>query len=192
MQVSQEVQILLQAFEFPAINKLIIQPSEAAMGTADVFINVMNYLPLDSYRFSNSGLYILAQVFPGPDPELVKEGSIAEEALPVALQFIRRLTSLRVLSLHFPCSGFLKYMNYPVTRPKDGTELSPNKAVNMAGLRGLLIHSQHPHIDRSVMSFLRERLEQGTVNGAYVGPVMSAMALFLSQASRKRSRALAT
>ncbi|KAK0232439.1 hypothetical protein EDD85DRAFT_847901 [Armillaria nabsnona] len=188
--VPQEVQVLLRAFEFPAINKLIIQPSEAAMGTADVFINVMNYLPLGQLQILELWAVYFGSAFPGPDPELVKEGSIAEQALPVALQFIRRLTSLRVLSLHFPCSGFLKYMNYPVSRPKDGTELSPNKAVNMAGLRGLLIHSQHPHIDRGVVSFLRERLEQGTVNGAYVGPVMSAVTLFLSQASQEEIESL--
>ncbi|KAK0445135.1 hypothetical protein EV421DRAFT_341562 [Armillaria borealis] len=188
--VSQEIQVLLRAFEFPAINKLVIQPSEAGTGTADVFINVMNYLPLDQLQILELWAAYFGSAFPGPDPELVKEGIIAEEALPVALQFIRRLPSLRVLSLHFPCSVFLKYMNYPVTRRKDGIELSPNKAVNMAGLRGLLIHSQHPHIDRGVVSFLRERLEQGTVNGKYVGPVMSAMTLFLSQASQEAIESL--
>ncbi|KAK0211476.1 hypothetical protein IW262DRAFT_1486240 [Armillaria fumosa] len=143
----QEVQVLLRAFESPVVNKLVIQPSEAGTGTADVFINI---LELWAAYFGS--------VFPGLDPELVKKGCIPEETLPVALQFIRRLTSLRLLSLHFPCNEFLK---------------------------GLLIHSQHPDIDRGVVSFLRDRMEQGTVNGKYVGPVMSAMTLFLSQASQK-------
>ncbi|KAK0496229.1 hypothetical protein EDD18DRAFT_199709 [Armillaria luteobubalina] len=183
--VPQEVQVLLQAFEFPAVNKLVIQSSAAGTGAADVFINVMNYLPLGQLQILELWAPYFGSVFPGLDPELVKKGCITEEALPVALQFIRRLTSLRLLSLHFPCDGFLKYMNYPVTQPKDGTDLPLNKTVNMAGLGGLLIHSQHPDIDRGVVSFLRDRMKQGTVNGKYVGPVMSAMTLFLSQASQK-------
>ncbi|KAK0480907.1 hypothetical protein IW261DRAFT_1149556 [Armillaria novae-zelandiae] len=182
--ISQEVQVLLRAFEFPAVNKLVIQPSEAGTGTADVFINVMNYLPLDQLQVLELWAAYFGSVLPGLDPDLVKKGCITEEALPVALRFIRRLTSLRLLSLHFPCREFLKYMNYPVTRPKDGTGLPPNKTVNMTGLRALLIHSQHPDIDHDVVSFIRERMEQGTVNGKYVGPVMGAMTLFLSQASQ--------
>ncbi|KAK0204012.1 hypothetical protein DFS33DRAFT_1336154 [Desarmillaria ectypa] len=183
--VSQEVKLVLQAFEFPAIHKLTIQPSGAETETVDVFFNAMKYLPLGKLQVLELWAACLCPAFPGPEPELVKEGSIPEEVLPIALQFIRRLTSLRMLSLHFPCNMFLKYMNYPVTHPKDGIEPPPDKAVNMSGLTGLLIQSQNPCADRGVLSFVRERLEQGTVTGEYVGPVMSTMTLFLSEESQE-------
>ncbi|KAK0438313.1 uncharacterized protein EV420DRAFT_1651458 [Desarmillaria tabescens] len=46
----QEVQLVLQAFAFPAICKLTIQPHGESKGTVYVFYNLMKYLPLNQLQ----------------------------------------------------------------------------------------------------------------------------------------------
>ncbi|PBK96051.1 hypothetical protein ARMGADRAFT_1077564 [Armillaria gallica] len=100
-----EVRFAVQAFAFPAIRNLTIK------------------CLLGGPRATLSSVAVL------PDPDLLREGNIVEESLPLMLQFIRRLTSLHTLELMCICdtaeldcswcSLFLRFMNYPVTDLKD-------------------------------------------------------------------------
>ncbi|SJL15576.1 uncharacterized protein ARMOST_19077 [Armillaria ostoyae] len=177
-----EVRFAVQAFAFPALRNLTIK---CPLGGAesDIFVSLINYLSLDELHELKLPVTCFRETVL-PDPDLVREGNITEESLPLMLQFIRRLTSLHTLELMCfrdtaeldcsSCSIFLRLMNYPVTNSKD----ERNGAVNLFGLKRLSIRADG-HMSPEVLSFLRNRLELGTVNGEYVGPVLEKLTLSL-------------
>ncbi len=177
-----EVRFAVQAFTFPALRNLTIS---CPLGgpKRDIFVSLIRYLPLDELHKHKFPVTCFRETVL-PDPDLVREGTIVEESLPLMLQFIRRLTSLHTLELMCICdtaeldcswwSLFLRFMNYPVTDLND----ERNGALNLFGLQRLSIRADG-HMSPEVLSFLRKRLELGTVNGEYVGPVFEKLTLSL-------------
>ncbi|SJL15572.1 uncharacterized protein ARMOST_19073 [Armillaria ostoyae] len=177
-----EVRFAVQAFAFPTLRNLTIK---CPLGgpESDIFVSLIRYLPLDELHKLKFPVTCFRETVL-PDPDLVKEGNIAEDSLPLMLQFIRRLTSLHTLELMCFCdtaeldcswcSLFLRLMNYPVTDLKD----ERNGALNLFGLQRLSIKADG-HMSPEALSFLRKRLELGTVNGEYVGPVFEKLTLSL-------------
>ncbi|KAK0222400.1 hypothetical protein IW262DRAFT_1460746 [Armillaria fumosa] len=177
-----EIRFAVQAFAFPALRDLnIIYP--LGRPETDVFVSLMRYLPLDELHELNVRVTCFHETVL-PDPDLVRKGTIREESLPVMLQFIRRLTSLHTLELMYFCNtaklhcswcrAFLLFMNYPVTNVKG----ERNGSLNLSGLNCLSITADG-HTSPEVPSFLRKRLELGTVHGKYVGPVFEKLTLSL-------------
>ncbi len=161
----QEACQVFETFDFPALHKLKLQGLDEEMDSSGVFTGIMKYLPVEQL----DDLSLISIHFPPgdfPDKDLVRSGSIAEESLPLILQFIRRLVLVRNLVI-YPCGdAFLKYMNYG----KAGS-------VNMAGLKELWVREYTQDPDIGIVPFLRERVELGTVDGEYVGPIIEEMTL---------------
>ncbi len=177
-----EVRFAVQAFAFPALRDLTIK---CPLGgpESDIFVSLIRYLPLDELHKLKFPVTCFRETVL-PDPDLVREGNSVEESLPLMLQFIRRLMSLHTLELMCLCdtakrdcswcSLFLRFMNYPVTDLKD----ERNGALNLFGLQRLSIRADG-YMSPEALSFLRKRLELGTVDGEYVGPVFEKLTLSL-------------
>ncbi|KAK0215384.1 hypothetical protein IW262DRAFT_1464989 [Armillaria fumosa] len=161
----QEACQVFQTFDFPALHNLRLQSLDDDEDSTTIFIDMMKYLPveqLENLSFINID-FPLGDI---PDHELVRNGSIAEESLPLLLQFVRRLIRVRDLALSPCCDDVLKYMNYA----KGGS-------INMAGLKRLSLREETKDPEIGIVPFLRERVEMGTVDGEYVGPVIEDMIL---------------
>ncbi|KAK0229668.1 hypothetical protein EDD85DRAFT_133908 [Armillaria nabsnona] len=162
---AQEACQVFETFDFPALHELKLQGLDEEMDSTGVFIDMMKYLPVEQL----DDLSLIRIHFPPgdfPDKDLVRNGSIAEKSLPLILQLIRRLVLVSYL-LIYPCGdAFLKYMNYG----KAGS-------VNMAGLKMLWIREYTQDPDIGIVPFLRERVELGTVDGEYVGPIIEDMTI---------------
>ncbi|PBK60258.1 hypothetical protein ARMSODRAFT_1026777 [Armillaria solidipes] len=157
---------VLQTFDFPALHELRL-PADGREFDSSVFVDVMKYLPVENLDDLS---LIRICVPPGefPHPDLVRDGSITEGSLPLLLQFIRCLGLLQKLSISLYPDTFLKFMNY---RKGD--------TINMAKLKGLWMQEHTEDSNVGIVPFLRERLELGTVDGEYVGPVLEDMTLVI-------------
>ncbi|KAK0432406.1 hypothetical protein EV421DRAFT_1504019, partial [Armillaria borealis] len=155
---------VLPTFDFPALHKLRLQAGGRELDSS-VFVDVMKYLPVEQLDdLSLIRIYVPPGEF--PDPDLVRYGGITEGSLPLLLRFIRRLGLLRKLSISLYPDTFLKFMNY---RKGD--------TINMAGLKELWMQEHIGDSNVGIVPFLRERLELGTVDGEYIGPVLEEMTL---------------
>ncbi len=99
----------------------------------------------------------------------------AEEYLPVVLQLLLRLSGGNPLTLRMTncCEDFIKFLNY-------GNGLSvERRSVNLYGLKELVVQMRGPESSVAVVSFLRKRLEQGTIDKVYAGPVLERLLLAL-------------
>ncbi|KAK0462166.1 hypothetical protein IW261DRAFT_1628758 [Armillaria novae-zelandiae] len=95
---AQEACQVFQTFEFPALYKLKLRSLDEGIDSSTILIDMMKYLPLEQLE----KLDLLKIRFPPggfPNRNLVKNGSIAEESLPLLLQFIRRLVRVHELGI---------------------------------------------------------------------------------------------
>ncbi|KAK0477815.1 hypothetical protein IW261DRAFT_1631993 [Armillaria novae-zelandiae] len=102
---------VLQTFAFPALHKLKLRGLVEETDSSMIFIDMMKYLQLEQLE----KLDVLKIGFPlgdFPDRDLVKNGRIAEESLPLLLKFIRRLLRVHDLGISSGSDALLKYMNY--------------------------------------------------------------------------------
>ncbi|KAK0477783.1 hypothetical protein IW261DRAFT_1484075 [Armillaria novae-zelandiae] len=165
---AQEACRILQTFDLPALRNLRLEGLiDYEVDSSMIFIDVMKYLPVEQLE----ELALLSIRFPLgdlPNHDLVKDGSIAEESLPLLLQFVRRLVHVHTLVLSHCSDALLKYMNY-----------TKGDTINMAGLKKLSIWENTKDPEIGIVPFLRERVEMGTVDGQYVGPVIEDMRLVM-------------
>ncbi|KAK0237392.1 hypothetical protein EDD85DRAFT_542278 [Armillaria nabsnona] len=165
----REVQQILRAFDFPALRTLTINSHNEDEDSSAVLVDVLKYIRVEELLdLSLAGICLPLENV--PEREL---NGAAEESLPLILQFLLRLTrgNLSKLVLQCCCDDFLKFMNY-------GKESGGGK-VNLSGLKDLIVKVGTEDASVSVMSFIRDRLELGTVDGVYVGPVMEHILLIL-------------
>ncbi len=162
----REPREVLQAIDFPALRTLSIRSLQAGLRSGDV----LKYIRVEELL----DLRLVNIVLPPMD---CMEGDVrgpAEESLPLTLQLIRRLSRGHqcTLTLEDCCHCFLKFMDYG--RERGGG------FVNLSGLKELSLQVGTEDGSKGVVSFLRERLELGTVNGAYAGPVLERLMLTMS------------
>ncbi len=98
----------------------------------------------------------------------------AEESLPVVLQLLLLLShgNPHTLRMTNCCEDFFRFLNYG-----NGVSVE-RRCVNLSGLKELVVQMRGPE-SVAVVSFLRERLEQGTIDEVYAGPVLKRMLLAL-------------
>ncbi|KAK0492461.1 hypothetical protein EDD18DRAFT_1108851 [Armillaria luteobubalina] len=87
---AQEACQVLRMFDFPALRNLRLHSLDDDVDGSEIFTDMMKYLLLEQLE----ELGLIRVKFPlgdFPDHELVKSGTIAEESLPLLLQFVRRL-----------------------------------------------------------------------------------------------------
>ncbi|KAK0477820.1 hypothetical protein IW261DRAFT_1594298 [Armillaria novae-zelandiae] len=162
----QEACQVLHTFEFPALHKLKLRSLDEGIDSSSVLTDMMKYLPLEQLE----KLDLLKIGFPpGPFPNrnLVKNGSIAEESLPLLLQFIRRLVRVHDLGISACSDALLKYMNY-----------SKGESINMPGVKTLWLYEDTRHPEVVIVPFLRERVKLGIVDGKYVGEIVEVITPF--------------
>ncbi|KAK0435348.1 hypothetical protein EV421DRAFT_2039132 [Armillaria borealis] len=154
---------VLQTFDFPALHELWLQ-ADGREFDSSVFVDVMKYLPVENLDdLSLIRIYVPPGEF--PDPDLVRDGNITEGSLPLLLQFIRRLGLLQNFSISLYPDTFLNYRK--------------GDTINMAILKELWMQEHTEDSNVGIVPFLRERLELGTVDGEYVGPVLEDMTLVI-------------
>ncbi|KAK0221241.1 hypothetical protein EDD85DRAFT_983513 [Armillaria nabsnona] len=166
----REPREVLQAIDFPALRTLSIRSLQAGLRSGDVLIDMLEYIRVEELL----GLRLVNIIVPRMD---YMEGDVrgpAEESLPLILQLFRRLSRghLRTLTLEDCCHCFLKFMNY-------GRETGSG-SVNLSGLKELSLQVSTEDGSKGVVWFLRDRLELGTVNRAYAGPVLERLMLTMS------------
>ncbi len=166
----REPREVLQAIDFPTLRTLSIRSSRAGLRSGDVLIDVLKYIRVEELL----DLRLINIVVP---PMGYMEGDVrgpGEESLSLILQLFRRLSRghLRMLTLEDCCHCFLGFMNY-------GREMGGG-SVNLSGLKELSLQVSTEDGSKGVISFLRDRLELGTVNGVYAGPVLERLMLTMS------------
>ncbi|KAK0430397.1 hypothetical protein EV421DRAFT_1744115 [Armillaria borealis] len=158
----REAQQILRAFDFPALRTITMKSHDEDTDGSAVLVDVLKYVRVEELLdVMLTGISLPPKDF--PEREL---NGAEEESLPLVLQFLRRLTRghLYKLVLEYCCGDFLKFMNY-------GDESGGGK-VNLSGLGALIVKVGTEDASVGVMTFIRDRLELGTVDGVYVGPVM--------------------
>ncbi|KAK0477793.1 hypothetical protein IW261DRAFT_1484113 [Armillaria novae-zelandiae] len=165
---AQEACRILQTFDLPALRNLRLEGLiDYEVDSSMIFIDVMKYLPVEQLE-ELTLLSIRLPLGDLPDSDLVKDGSIAEESLPLLLQFVRRLVVVHTLVLSHCSDALFKYMNY-----------TKGDSMNLAGLKKLSIWENTEDPEIGSVPFLRERVEMGTVDGQYVGSVIEEMRLVM-------------
>ncbi|KAK0493823.1 hypothetical protein EDD18DRAFT_1356309 [Armillaria luteobubalina] len=141
---TQEACQIFQTLNFPALHSLMLQGlPDYKVDRSVIFIDMMKYLPVEKL----DKLSLLSIKFPLgdlPDHDLVKEGSITKESLPVLLQFICQLVLVHTLVVSHCSKALLKYMNY-----------ARGGSMNMVGLKVLICKdTKDPEI--GIVPFLQE------------------------------------
>ncbi len=176
----REAQQILRTFDFPALRTITMKSREEDEDSNAVLVDVLKYVRVEE-------LLDLRLVGISLPPESVSERELngaEEESLPLILQFLRRLTrgNLYKLVLEY-CSGdFLKFMNY---RNESGAG-----NVHLSGLHAMIVKVRTEDESVGVMSFIRDRLELGTVDEVYVGPVMEHLIIILKPNVQEEAESL--
>ncbi|PBK60739.1 hypothetical protein ARMSODRAFT_1066331 [Armillaria solidipes] len=176
----REAQQILRAFDFPALRTLVIKSYNEDEDNRDVLVDVLNYVRVEELL----DLTLVGISLPPEDfPERELNGA-EEKSLPLILQFLRRLTRghLYKLVLEYCCDDFLKFMNY-------GNESGGGK-VNLSGLKGLIVKACTEDASVGIMSFIRNRLERGTVDGVYAGPVLEDLIIIVKPNVQEEAESL--
>ncbi|PBK90878.1 hypothetical protein ARMGADRAFT_1082132 [Armillaria gallica] len=165
----REAQQILRTFDFPTLGTITMKSNDENKDSSAVIVDVLKYVRVEELL----DVMLTRISLPTEDfPERELNGA-EEESLPLVLQFLRRLArgNLHKLVLEY-CSGdFLKFMNY---RNESG-----GGEVNLSGLHALIVKVGTEDASVGVMSFIRDRLELGTVDGVYGGPVMEHMVVIV-------------
>ncbi|KAK0207501.1 hypothetical protein IW262DRAFT_1530196 [Armillaria fumosa] len=164
-----EAQKILRQFDFPSLRGLILQNSQESADSRGVLMDLITFVQLEQLSSLNLYEICVAEVAGLPEDE-----TVAEKSLPVVLQLLLRVSrgNLHALRITKCCEDFYRFLNY-------GNGLSlEGGSVNLSGLKDLFVQTRGPG-SGAVVSFLRERLEQGTINKVYTGPVMESMVLAL-------------
>ncbi|KAK0477818.1 hypothetical protein IW261DRAFT_1420670 [Armillaria novae-zelandiae] len=138
------IRVAWSRFTFPALHNLKLRGLVEETGSSTIFIDMMKYLrleqleKLDPLKFS----FPLADF---PNRDLGQNGRVAEDSLPVLLQFIRRLVRVHDLGIAACSDALLKYMNY-----------SKGGCINIAGVKRLWLHEDMRHPEVFIVPFLRE------------------------------------
>ncbi|KAK0484108.1 hypothetical protein EDD18DRAFT_1430159 [Armillaria luteobubalina] len=165
----REAQQILRAFDFPALRTLTINSHNENEDSSTVLVDLLKYVPVERLLdLRLVGISLPPETFP---ERQLKDAE--EESLPLILQLVRRLTrgSLHKLMLQFCCHDFLTFMNY-------GNESGGGK-VNLSGLYGLIVKVRDEEASVGVLSFIRDRLKLGMVDGVYAGPVLEHMIIIV-------------
>ncbi|KAK0492455.1 hypothetical protein EDD18DRAFT_1108844 [Armillaria luteobubalina] len=86
----QEACQMLRMFDFPAFFNVKLHSLDDDVDGSEIFIEMMKYLPLK--QLEELGLiHVKFPLGDFPDQDFMKSTTIAEESLPVLLQFVRRL-----------------------------------------------------------------------------------------------------
>lgn len=197
--ISQEVRLLLQYLDLPAIHDLTIINLEAIWCTdsTDAIENIIDYLPLHQINTLTLDRVCHGDHRTNTVPTVTKnEWLHDEDKLPLSLRLIRRLTSLRHLYLYSPCSVFMEYMNYPINLNDLNDGQLVGRALNMSDLETWCLSASSKVLcvrpGHSVGTLLRNRLECWIVDGVYRGPDMTEMDLWLSRSIKNEIRDLET
>ncbi|SJK99173.1 uncharacterized protein ARMOST_02461 [Armillaria ostoyae] len=176
----REAQQILRAFDFPALRTLVIKSYNEDEDSRDVLVDALNYVRVEELLdLTLVGISLPPEDF--PEREL---NGVEEKSLPLILQFLRRLTRghLYKLVLEYCCDDFLKFMNY-------GNESGGGK-VNLSRLKGLIVKACTEDASVGVMSFIRNRLERGTVDGVYAGPVLEDLIIIVKPNVQEEAKSL--
>ncbi|KAK0435299.1 hypothetical protein EV421DRAFT_1987385 [Armillaria borealis] len=176
----REAQHILRAFDFPALRKLIIKSHDEDEDSSAVLVDVLKYVRVEElFDVMLAGISLSPEGFPEQ-----KLNGAAEESLPLIFQFLCRLTrgKLFQLVLEYCCDDFLKFMNY-------GNEFGGGK-LNLSGLNTLIVKVGTEDSSVRVMSFLRNRLELGTVDGVYAGPAMEHLIIIVKPNAEEEAERL--
>ncbi|KAK0184910.1 hypothetical protein F5146DRAFT_1167645 [Armillaria mellea] len=166
----REAQQIFRAFDFPALRMLTINSHNENENSSVVLADVLKYVRIEELL----DLRLIGIALPPEDFSEQELNQAKEESLPLVLAFLRRLTrgNLFKLVLHCCCNDFLKFMNYREGKSGGGK-------VNLFGLKDLVVKAGTEDASVGAMTFIRDRLALGTVNGVYIGPVMDHMLLIL-------------
>ncbi|KAK0490182.1 hypothetical protein EDD18DRAFT_1416844 [Armillaria luteobubalina] len=165
----REAQHVLGAFDFPALCSVTMKSHDEDKDSSIVLAELLQYVDVEQLLdVVLTGISLPQEDF----PEQEVNGA-EEESLPLVLRFLRWLThgNLHKLVLEYCCGDFLKFMNY---RHESG-----GREVNLARLYALIVKVGTEDASVGVMSFVRDRLALGTVDGVYVGPVLERMIIIV-------------
>ncbi|KAK0488113.1 hypothetical protein EDD18DRAFT_1423668 [Armillaria luteobubalina] len=172
-----EARALFQGFEFPELRTLVLQ-NKGRDCDDEVLLDVLKYTQVeDLFKVQFSRIFV--------DCLEGAAGGTAEESTPLILQLFHRFSrgDLQRLTLDHCCECFLKFMNY-------GNEMGGG-SVNLSQLKALIVCVTTTEASEGVVSFLRDRLELGSVNGPYAGPVLEQLKLMMWQGVEGQVEALA-
>ncbi|KAK0468838.1 hypothetical protein IW261DRAFT_1597908 [Armillaria novae-zelandiae] len=158
---------VLQGFEFPALRTLVIEGTPWAR-IDEVFVDVLKYIQVEdllNVKFARISV----------DCSEGDADGTAEESTPLILQLFRRLSrgSLQRLTVDDCCDGFLNFMKYQ-------KEIGRGR-INLSQLKALTVRVWTSPQSEIIVSFLPDRLELGSVNGSYIGPVLEQLTLVMDQ-----------
>ncbi|KAK0472237.1 hypothetical protein IW261DRAFT_1508615 [Armillaria novae-zelandiae] len=161
----REVQQILRTFDFPALRTLTINSNNEDGDSRAVLVDILKYVRVEELL----DLRLIGISLPPANFRERELKGFEEDSLPPVLQFVRRLTcgNLYKLLLECCCLDFLKFMNY--------RHESRGGKVNLSGLRAMIVKVCTEEASVGVVSFVRDRLELGTVDGVYAGPVLEHM-----------------
>ncbi|PBK90900.1 hypothetical protein ARMGADRAFT_1031997 [Armillaria gallica] len=161
----REAQQILRSVDFPALRSLTIKSHDKDKDSCAVLVDVLKYFRVEVlFNVMLAGISLPPEDFPE------RLNGVAEESLPPILQFLRQLTCGILFQpvLEHCSDDFLKFMNY-------GNEFA-------------ILGTEHESV--SVMSFIRDRLELGIIDGVYVGPVMEHLIIFVEPNIEEEAKSL--
>ncbi len=182
-----EVELILEFLDIPAVRDLSIKdchmvPLSASDGA---FTHIMKRLPLHqivSLKLSNVRFEVREDYITSQD---VLDGNFnAEEDLPIPLRFIRKLTTVKKLSVNSPCPMFMYFAAYPQTLRGDD-EITLNDLawlINFSTVETMIIEADNWEIRDwdPALTFLHNRFQWPSAqDGVYHGVVMNRLNIML-------------
>ncbi|KAK0431448.1 hypothetical protein EV421DRAFT_169063 [Armillaria borealis] len=174
-----EAQQVLRQFDFPSLRGLRLQSSDEQAESSGLLMDLTTFVQIEQLSLLN-----LEEICVSPVADFPEGETVAEESLPVVLQLLLLSRgSLRVLMMRNRCEDFIRFLNYGNGASVEGA------SVNLSGLKKLVVQMRGPE-SVAVVSFLRERLEQGTINKVYAGPVLERMCRALKDSVQEEVESL--
>ncbi|KAK0475278.1 hypothetical protein IW261DRAFT_1595701 [Armillaria novae-zelandiae] len=183
----KEVELILQFLDIPTVRDLSIKDCRMAQLPASdgAFMHIMNRLPLHqivSLKLSNIRFEVREDYITSQD---VLDGNFdAEEDLPIALRFIRVLTTVKQLSVNSPCPIFMYFAAYPQTLRGDDEIMLDDLArlINFSTVETMIIEADNWEIRDwdPALAFLHNRFQWPSAqDGVYHGVVMNRLKITL-------------
>ncbi|KAK0197724.1 hypothetical protein F5146DRAFT_1016470 [Armillaria mellea] len=183
----KEVGLILQFLDIPAVRHLSIKDCHIVPlpSSDDAFKHIMKRLPLQQIvslklskiRFEVRDNYITSQ-------DVLDGNFSAEEELPIPLRFIRKLTTVKQLSVNSPCPMFMYFAAYPQTLlGEDEITLDElARLINFSTVETMSIEADNLEIRDwdPALTFLHNRFQWPSAHGGvYHGVVMNKLSIML-------------
>ncbi|SJL11966.1 uncharacterized protein ARMOST_15380 [Armillaria ostoyae] len=183
----KEVELILQFLDIPAVRDLSIRDCRIVplLASDGAFTHIMKRLPLRqnlSLKLSNVVFEVREDYIMSQD---VLDGNFdAEEDLPIPLRFIRKLTTVKQLSVNSPCPIFMYFTPYPQTLRGDEEIMLGDLArlINFSTVETMNIEADNWEIQDwdPDLTFLYNRFPWPSAqDGIYRGVVMNPLNIML-------------